>query len=85
MDGYHAQVDNRIEQIAEQLTARERSIGQLKELITGTGVQVMQLTNRLGDGGNNGGNNYSRLSRIDFPKFEGEDAQGWLYKCEQFF
>ena len=45
----------------------------------------MQLTNRPGDGVNNGGNNFSRLSRINFPKFEGEDVQGWLYKCEQFF
>ncbi|XP_071927614.1 uncharacterized protein [Coffea arabica] len=27
----------------------------------------------------------SRLSRIDFPKFNGEDFRGWLYKSEQFF
>jgi len=38
-----------------------------------------------GTGISNGGTNFSRLSRIDFPKFEGEDVQGWLYKCEQFF
>ena len=45
----------------------------------------MQLTNRAADTGTPGGNNLSRLSRIDFPKFEGEDVQGWVYKCEQFF
>ena len=32
---------------------QERSIGQLKELITGLSVQVMQLTSQPGDGGNN--------------------------------
>ena len=25
------------------------------------------------------------MSKIDFPKFGGEDVQGWAYKCEQFF
>ncbi|XP_076957283.1 uncharacterized protein LOC143632734 [Bidens hawaiensis] len=27
----------------------------------------------------------SRYGRIDFPKFEGEDVEGWLYKCDHFF
>jgi len=45
----------------------------------------MQLIERARDNGAYGGSNLSRLSRIDFPKFEGEDAQGWIYKCEQFF
>jgi len=22
---------------------------------------------------------------VEFPKFWGEDVQGWIYKCEQFF
>ena len=40
------------------------------------------------DSSNSNRGNYhvpSRLSRIDFPKFNGEDFRGWLYKCEQFF
>ncbi|XP_076915407.1 uncharacterized protein LOC143574750 [Bidens hawaiensis] len=27
----------------------------------------------------------SRYGRIDFPKFNGEDVEGWLYKCDHFF
>jgi len=46
---------------------------------------MTELKERSGETGNNGGNVFSRLSRIDFPKFEGDDVQGWLYKCEQFF
>ena len=51
----------------------------------GLSFQMTELKERSGETGNNGGNVFSRLSRIDFPKFEGDDVQGWLYKCEQFF
>lgn len=27
----------------------------------------------------------TRFTRIEFPKFDGEDLIGWIYKCEQFF
>ncbi|XP_076897480.1 uncharacterized protein LOC143550772 [Bidens hawaiensis] len=36
---------------------------------------------------NNRGNDQRlvRLGRLDFPKFNGEDVEGWLYKCDHFF
>ncbi|KAG8381885.1 hypothetical protein BUALT_Bualt05G0019300 [Buddleja alternifolia] len=27
----------------------------------------------------------SKVSKVDFPHFNGEDLRAWLYKCEQFF
>jgi len=45
----------------------------------------MQLSNRTPEGMCPGNNTLSRLSRIDFPRFAGEDVQGWVYKYEQFF
>ena len=33
----------------------------------------------------NSNQSFSRLSRIDFPRFGGEDVLGWIYRCEQFF
>ena len=27
----------------------------------------------------------SQFSRLDFPRFNGEDLTGWIYKVEQFF
>ncbi|KAG8363657.1 hypothetical protein BUALT_Bualt19G0045300 [Buddleja alternifolia] len=27
----------------------------------------------------------TKVSRVEFPHFNGEDLRGWLYKCEQFF
>jgi len=89
MDKHQAQLNSRIEQIKGQLEThvetQERAIAQLQELITRLIMQVMQMSSRAVDTGNPGGNNFSRLSRIDFPKFEGDDVQGWVYKCEQFF
>lgn len=35
-----------------------------------------------------GHNSYSastRQTKVDFPRFSGEDLRGWLYKCENFF
>jgi len=46
---------------------------------------VKQLSNRAPDVGPSGGNSLTRLSRVDFPKFEGDDVQGWIYRSEQFF
>ena len=28
---------------------------------------------------------YGRMSKIDFPKFNGEDVKGWVFRCRQFF
>nr|GEV95105.1 hypothetical protein [Tanacetum cinerariifolium] len=28
---------------------------------------------------------YSRLTKVEFPKFSGDDVSGWIFRCEQFF
>ncbi|KAH7837473.1 hypothetical protein Vadar_014288 [Vaccinium darrowii] len=47
-------------------------------------------TNQFSTGGDNGGNftgNWvnPRFNRIDFPKFSGDDPEGWVYRCQKFF
>jgi hypothetical protein len=27
----------------------------------------------------------TRISKVDFPKFDGKKVQDWLYKCDRFF
>ena len=89
MDDLQDQINKQVEPINDQLPAQQeaedRSHAQLKELITRLSAQVMQMANRTEDPGTNGGNSMSRLSQIDFPKFEGDDVHGWIYKREQFF
>jgi len=54
-------------------------------------MQVSQVANTYRGSGEgffgtgNSNHTLSRLSRVEFPKFWGEDVQGWIYKCEQFF
>ena len=31
------------------------------------------------------GGQYGRLTKIEFPKFDGEDVIGWLYRVNKFF
>nr|GEY23607.1 hypothetical protein [Tanacetum cinerariifolium] len=30
-------------------------------------------------------NGYGRLTKLEFPKFNGNDVKGWIYRCNQFF
>ena len=42
----------------------------------------------VGDGIPNtrsGNRGYGRMSKIEFPQFNGEDVKGWVYRCTQFF
>ena len=40
-------------------------------------------------GGRNGGNamtnQYGRMSKIEFPRFNGDEVQSWLFRCKHFF
>nr|GEV14925.1 hypothetical protein [Tanacetum cinerariifolium] len=44
-------------------------------------------TSHNGDNQNHkgGGRGYGRMSKIKFPKFNGDDVKGWVYTCRQFF
>ena len=49
---------------------------------------MLQIASHGGSGEVSSGNSnqpLSRLSRVEFPRFHGEDVVGWIYKCEQFF
>ncbi|GKG11235.1 hypothetical protein Tco_0342635, partial [Tanacetum coccineum] len=37
------------------------------------------------DGGMRSNSQFSRVTKVEFPKFGGEDVREWLFKCEQFF
>lgn len=75
-------------QFKEQQEKQDQINANLSELITGLSRQVLQIATTTESGGsnfNNGNFNFSRLSKVDFPRFDGEDVQGWVYRCEQFF
>ena len=50
---------------------------------TAIGVDLLGKSNL-----NPGNTNYlfpARYTKIEFPKFDGEDLEGWLFRCERFF
>ncbi|GKA62966.1 gypsy/ty3 retroelement polyprotein [Tanacetum coccineum] len=79
--------------ITNTLTAIQTAIEQINGNITGLLLFQQFATgelNRLngGEGTNNrggSGSQYGRLTKFEFPKFYGEDVQGWLYRVNQFF
>ncbi|GKB15563.1 hypothetical protein Tco_0849486 [Tanacetum coccineum] len=78
--------------VESQLTTMLNLINRLKETVTAlkgrmnSGEGTSQRREQLGgqNGGNNGGT-YGRLIKVEFPKFEGEDVIGWLYRVNKFF
>ncbi|GJX24441.1 sodium/hydrogen exchanger 6 [Tanacetum coccineum] len=46
---------------------------------------VYQLVSEHFPGRARQANQFSRLAKVEFPKFFGEDVLGWIFKCDQFF
>ena len=78
-----------LQQAMEEFREQQNQVNeQIRELITGLSRQLLQIATNAAAGevsSSNSNKPYSRLSRIEFPQFGGEDVMGWLYKCEQFF
>ncbi|GJZ81075.1 gypsy/ty3 retroelement polyprotein [Tanacetum coccineum] len=56
--------------------------------VASTSIAGQNGTMARQQGGNQRGLNnmqYSRVTKIEFLRVEGEDVRGWLFKCEQFF
>ncbi|GKB90235.1 hypothetical protein Tco_0962507 [Tanacetum coccineum] len=52
-------------------------------------IEIQTLKNREGTSNGRGSQThntqYGRMSKIEFPKFHGEDVKGWVYRCKKFF
>ncbi|GJU29432.1 hypothetical protein Tco_1173021 [Tanacetum coccineum] len=38
-----------------------------------------------GNGQSQNQHQFTRMTKVDFPKFSGDDVKGWIFRCEQFF
>jgi hypothetical protein len=54
-------------------------------------MQRMRSSESTSHGQNNNGRNgngmaqYGRMSKIEFPRFNGDDVKSWLFRCKHFF
>jgi len=83
------EVYQKLQQSTDEFKEHQNHVNdQLRELITGLSRQVLQIASNGGTGEISSGNSnqpFCRLSRIEFPRFSGEDVLRWVYRCEQFF
>ncbi|VFQ63309.1 unnamed protein product [Cuscuta campestris] len=80
--------------INDRSSQTDQELGKLKEIL-----KKMESKDKDGDGesshmnrrhdgshhGSTSGNSLTRFSRLDFPKFSGQELRAWLYKVEQIF
>ena len=59
----------------------DQAMVELRELITTLSMQNIVMNQNMG----RQSNQYRRLAKVEFPKFQGEDVRGWVFKCDQFF
>ena len=101
LEEFFQQMQNSMESFKDQMqqsmealkTQQGQEVERLREFVTGLSMEVSQVAHHYrgagegfsGSGSGNPNHNLSRLTRVEFPKFWGEDVQGWIYKCEQFF
>ncbi|GJY38027.1 gypsy/ty3 retroelement polyprotein [Tanacetum coccineum] len=79
--------------LTNTLTAIQTAIDQINGNINGLLLfqqfatsEINRLTNGEGTSNRGGsGLQYGRLTKFEFPKFSGDDVQGWLYRVNQFF
>ncbi|GJQ90103.1 RNA-directed DNA polymerase like protein [Tanacetum coccineum] len=60
------------------------SIDALTRMMVENGVMGNRTLEKTGGGGGPQ-SAYTRIAKLEFPKFSGEDVNGWVFKCEQFF
>ncbi|GJS32495.1 hypothetical protein Tco_0530877 [Tanacetum coccineum] len=48
-------------------------------------ITALSLQNQVVNGAVRPQTQYGRMTKVDFPKFSGEDVRGWIFRCEQFF
>ncbi|GKA84660.1 immune-associated nucleotide-binding protein 9 [Tanacetum coccineum] len=48
-------------------------------------ADVQRFTGETGTSNRNVNKRITRIAKIKFPKFHGDDPTGWMYRCNQFF
>lgn len=96
IDENHAEVNTRIVELRETMNTVNAGMEELRNLIISQGRNLSQESNnnqqtppppppRNQTEPNQPINYSTRISKVDFPRFDGRKVKDWLYKCDQFF
>ncbi|GJT35645.1 hypothetical protein Tco_0926064 [Tanacetum coccineum] len=65
----------------EDMGARLRSVENSLAQVT----RALQELNQEMQGRPQNQNQFTRMTKVEFLKFSGDDVKGWIFRCEQFF
>ncbi|KAL8260115.1 hypothetical protein R6Q59_028068 [Mikania micrantha] len=87
-------------QLERQLRRGAENMASMKDQLEAQMNQILQSLQSIGNcshspnnsdsthngfgSGNYNGSNCTRFTKMEFPKFNGENVEGWLYKVEHF-
>ena len=69
-----------LSQLREDL--KRKLLAELRNSV-GNGDLNMQMMPQSGNQGQN--NQFHRVTKLEFPKFGGDNVRDWMFRCEQFF
>lgn len=74
-----------LRQAMEQMLANsmEQIMGQFRQSQSQLENGMVNRTETHENNGQSG--QFSRLTKVEFPRFSGDDVRGWMFRCEQFF
>ncbi|GJZ55667.1 reverse transcriptase [Tanacetum coccineum] len=58
----------------------DSQLAEMRNLITTLGLQQNQAINQ-----GRQANQFGRLEKVEFPRFQEDDVRGWVFKCDRFF
>ncbi|XP_071739536.1 uncharacterized protein [Rutidosis leptorrhynchoides] len=77
---------NSLETLRSTVAALNQTVAAMATKLDDVILQQRYLsTNRNGDGLYNRNTQMARFTKLELPKFDGEDVKEWLYRCNQFF
>lgn len=83
-------VDERYTEVNTKLEEMSLNMAEIRALLLNRNQDEQSSVHRSqrnGGGPEGGGPNHylTRVSKVDFPKFDGRKVKDWLYRCNQFF
>ena len=67
----------------DDLTTMKQQLADLQATLAGLSSKVDSILNRHSSF--DPGNHLTHLSKFEFHRFDGEDLEGWIFRCDQFF
>lgn len=78
----HEEVSARLEELNINVSA---GMEEIRSILRAQSQQLSDSSSPHPSPRNNPNTYATRISKVDFPKFDGKKLREWLYKCNQFF